>query len=385
MTRTRRLQRDESGMTYVFMGLGMMAFISASMLAIDVGMLMTARNQAQNSADAGALAGATALVYDNWDDRSPTGPAVTNALAAAGANQVMRSVVSVTPGDVEFLNDAAGEPNRVKVSVRRTAGRGNPVATLIARYFGMATADIGATATAEAADANAMTCVKPFTIPDKWTERQTAPWDGNDTYDAFDNRGRPLAIPDIYIPADEAGYTGYNQERERGQRLGIRASTGNNITVSFYFSLALGKPVLTGGAEYDWNIANCNTTTYYYGDLLTQEPGAMTGPTISGAELLIEKDPGAYWDAATNKVRGSAFGNSPRVFPIPLYDPIYYDSGKRNGRNADLKTANWIGFFLEEIQGNGIWGRIIPIAGIRDRNADAAPAGLNPKAIRLVQ
>ena len=50
-------------MSLVFVGMGLMAFLSASMLAIDVGMLMTARNQAQNSADAGALAGATALVY----------------------------------------------------------------------------------------------------------------------------------------------------------------------------------------------------------------------------------------------------------------------------------------------------------------------------------
>ncbi len=385
MTRTLRLRRDESGMIYVFMGLGMMAFISASMLAIDVGMLMTARNQAQNSADAGALGGATALLFDDYDDRSASGPAVTNAIAAAGVNQVMSGVVSVKPADVEFLNDASGEPNRVKVSVRRTADRGNPVATLIARYFGMATADIGATATAEVAPANAMTCVKPFTIPDRWDEKQTAPWDGNDTYDAFNNQGQPLANPDIYIPADQPGYTGYNQESSRGERLEIRAATGNNITVSFYFSLALGKPVLTGGAQYDWNIANCNTTIYHWDDLLTQEPGAMAGPTISGTELLISKDPGAYWDTATNKVKGSAYAHSPRVFPIPLYDPIYYDSGKRNGRNADLKTANWIGFFLEEIQGNGIWGRIIPISGIRDRNAGPAPAGLNPKAIRLVQ
>ena len=85
MKRTERFRRDESGMTYVFIGLSMMAFVSASMLAIDVGMLMTARNQAQNSADAGALAGVTALVYDDWNDRSPTGPAVTNAIAAAMA------------------------------------------------------------------------------------------------------------------------------------------------------------------------------------------------------------------------------------------------------------------------------------------------------------
>ena len=41
-----------------------MAFVAASMLAIDVGMLMTARSQAQNAADAGALAGATALAFD---------------------------------------------------------------------------------------------------------------------------------------------------------------------------------------------------------------------------------------------------------------------------------------------------------------------------------
>ena len=85
MKRLQRLQRDESGMSYVFIGLGLMAFLSASMLAIDVGMLMTARNQAQNSADAGALAGATALVFDNYDDRSASGPAVTNAIDAATA------------------------------------------------------------------------------------------------------------------------------------------------------------------------------------------------------------------------------------------------------------------------------------------------------------
>jgi Flp pilus assembly protein TadG len=377
-------------MAYVFIGLGMMAFLSASILAIDVGKVMTARNQAQNAADAGALAGATALLYDSYTDRSPSGPAVTSAIAAAKANKVMPTslesgVVEVDPGDVEFLNDPSGEPNQVKVTVYRRADRGNAMSTMVAKYFGMTTMGVMATATAEVAVANAMTCVKPFTIPDKWDERQTAPWDGDDTYDAFDNRGRPLANPDIYIPATQPGYTGYNQESERGQRLGIRAATGNNITVSFYFSLALGKPPLTGGAEYDWNIANCNKTIYHWDDPLTQEPGAMAGPTISGAELLIAKDPNAYWDFSTNKVKGSSYAHSPRIFPIPLYDPIFYDSGKRNGRTADLKTANWIGFFLEEIEGNGLWGRIIPISGIRDKNAGPAPDGVQPKVIRLIQ
>jgi hypothetical protein len=361
------------------------------MLAIDVGMLMTARNQAQNSADAGALAGASALAFDSFSDRSASGPAVTQAIAAAKKNQVMAGDVDVDPDDVEFLNDPDGNPTWIKVSAYRTAERGNPLSTLIAQYFGMATASVGATATAEVSPANGMTCVKPFTIPDKWREIGEPPWDGTDTYDAFDNKGNPLppATADVYIPATDANgnvnpdYTGYNNERERGQRLVIRAGTGDNITVSFYFSLALGG--ITGGAEYDWNIANCNKLVMHYGDPLIQEPGAMVGPTIQGIEALIAKDPNAEWDETTKRVKNSAYPKqSPRTFPIPLYDPEFYDSGKRNGRTADLKTANWIGFFAEWVGGNEIHGRIIPIAGIRDGSQDA-PENLFPKAIRLVK
>jgi Flp pilus assembly protein TadG len=397
----RRVRHDESGMSYVFVGMGLMAFLSATMLAVDVGMLMTARNQAQNAADAGALAGATALFYDDFEDRSPSGPAVTNAIAAAKANLVMprssesvteSGIVDVTPADVEFLNDAMGQPTQVKVTVRRNDAGGNAMKTLIAGIFGVDTVGVTATATAEVSPANGMTCVKPFTIPDKWREAQTAPWSEDDTYDAYDAHGVALPNPDVYIPAANCptcppnpDYTGYNNERERGTRLVIRAATGNNITTSFYFSLSIGGMAGTGGEDYEWNIANCNRTIMHWNDPLIQEPGAMAGPTIHGAEELIARDPNARWDTGTGDVIGSQFdGQSPRVFPIPLYDPEYYDEGKRNGRMADLRVANWIGFFLEEIQGNGIWGRIIPIGGIRDTTSNA-PTNLFPKAIRLVQ
>jgi hypothetical protein len=300
--------------------------------------------------------------------------------------------VSVLPEDVEFLNDPDGQPTRVRVTVYRHEMRDNPVSLLMANFLQLReTAGVAATATAEVSPANGMTCVKPFTIPDKWIEKSNPPWDGNDTYDAFDNKGNPLppATADVYIPAADANgksnpdYTGYNNERERGQRLVIRAGTGTNITVSFYFSLAIGGE--TGGSEYEWNIANCNKTVMRWGELLIQEPGNMVGPTIQGIEALIARDPNAFWNTATNNIDGSAYaGQSPRVFPIPLYDPEYYDEGKRNGRYADLKVANWIGFFAESVQGNSIYGRIIPIAGIRDGNS-TAPEGLFPKAIRLVQ
>ena len=129
MNRIQRLRRDQSGMSFVFVGLSLMALLSASMLAVDVGMLMTARNQAQNSADSGALAGATALLYDDYANRTASGPAVTNAVAGALANQVMRQAVAVSPADVQFPNDPAGNPSRVRVTVYRDgqAGHSNPV------------------------------------------------------------------------------------------------------------------------------------------------------------------------------------------------------------------------------------------------------------------
>src|SRR5436190_17121873 len=116
--RTGRLH-DDAGMSMVFISVGFLAFFAATTLAIDVGMFMTARTQAQTSADAAALSGATALVYNNWDDRSATGPAVQSALSTAQQNNVMGSAVSALPSDVTFPLDSFGQANEVKVDVFR--------------------------------------------------------------------------------------------------------------------------------------------------------------------------------------------------------------------------------------------------------------------------
>lgn len=382
-TQLRKLSTDEAGFSLVFVSVGLMGFLAASMLAIDVGMLMTARSQAQNSADAGALAGATALVFNDWDDRSAAGPSVTNALNAARGNQVMNVNVSVNPADVVFLNDPAGVNNRVKVSVYREASRGNPVSTLIAQYFGIASADINAVAVAEASPANAETCVKPFTIPDRWTENQTGPWDPNDTFDAIDSKGKPIANPDIYIgPDDAVNYTGYNAERDKGLQVILKADNNTKINPSFYYPYAM--PGSTGASDYSWNIGNCNTNLMGFGDTYPSEPGNMVGPTKQGMDDLIARDPGAYWDVANKRVV-SSMHPSPRVAIIPLFDPYYYATGKAGGRNASLKLVNYIGFFIEQMQGTTVVGRVTPVGGIRKNNGGPAPAGAFPKSIRLVQ
>ena len=382
LSRLQQLRRDERGMSFVFVGLSLMAFVAATTLAIDVGMFMAGRSQAQNAADAGALGGATALAFDSFDNRAPGGPAVQSAINTALQNNVVSGAVSVTTADVTFPVGPAGLANRVKVDVFRTGPRSNPVPTLMGPLFGVPTVNISATATAEASPANAMRCVKPFTIPDRWIENKNPPWTTNSSFDRYDNQGNVIPNADVYHPVGEPGYVGYDATRDKGMLLTIRAGTGNNVEPTMYFSWSM--PSSIGGDDYRGNIANCNTTLVHFDQDMVQEPGNMVGPTNQGIDDLIAKDPSAFWDMATNSVH-SSMNPSPRVFPIPLYDPDYYQSGVTNGRNATLKVANWIGFFVENRAGNNIFGRITPILGVIDDNAGPAPTGTFPVAIRLVQ
>ena len=119
-----------------------------------------------------------------------------------------------------------------------------------------------------------------------------------------------LPNPDVYVDARTIpGYTGYTVQRDTGTPLVLRAGTGGQINPSFYYSWKM--PGDTGGNFYRDNIANCNQSIMRWGDLITQEPGDKSGPTIQGIEDLIAKDPNARWDSNCKCVKGSAFGVSP--------------------------------------------------------------------------
>ena len=384
----RHLRDDERGMSLVYIGLGFMGFLSATTLAIDVGMFMTARSQAQNAADAGALAGAVALGFNDFDDRSPGGPAVQSAINAAQANLVMGEPASVGPGDVTFPNDPTGRPTRVHVDVYRAEMRDNAIPTLMGSLFGIDTVSLGASATAEASPANAMTCVKPFMIPDRWRESSGAFDPLTSTFEMYDSHNNllPPGSRDTYVGPGGASPTGYTTA-DKGMELILRAGTGNNIEPTMYFSWKM--PGEIGADFYADNIAGCNTSIISFSPdnpfYMIQEPGNMVGPTNDGIDGLIARDPGAEWDTWCSCIRNSAYGISPRVTPLPLYDPIYYAEGKANGRNADFKLANIMGFFIERRSGNQVYGRITPISGIMNPNMGPAPAGAFPVAIRLVE
>lgn len=381
----------------VFTAVGMMAFLAATTLSIDVGMFMAARSQAQNAADSGALAGATALVYNSYLDRSTTGPIVQSAINAAQANKVIGMAPAVGPADVNFPLDPNGLNDRVQVTVYRAKNhQSTQIPTLMGSLFGVDTVDIAATAIAEAAPANAMTCVKPFMIPDKWHEivdstcTPDGSWTPNKTFDEFDKRGNKCSPPDYYIPAGTTGYTGYTTANDVGTTLVLREGNQNSLNPGFYFSWKM--PGDIGGNFYRDNIANCNTDIITYDPnnpyYMVQEPGSKQGPTIQGIQDLIDKDPNAKWNPDCKCVVNSAYtGQSPRVFPIPLFDPQYYAEGMATGRGASFKLANFLGFFVDHIDNsnNQIYGIITAITGVVDPNAGPVPTDVFPRDIRLVK
>ena len=115
-----------------------------------------------------------------------------------------------------------------------------------------------------------------------------------------------------------------------------------------------------------------------------RSPGTRSVRPTPGIDDLIALDPNAHWDTSANKLITNIHP-SPRLTILPVFDPVYYAVGVTQGRYADLKVANYIGFFIETRQGNNVTGRITPVTGILKGSLGAAPVGSFAKVIRLVE
>ena len=85
MTRlTRRLSSDR-GAVLIQTAIAMIALMAFSAFAVDYGVLWSARRQAQNAADAAAMAGAISMGFVDMDDQAR---ARQSALDAAAQNLI---------------------------------------------------------------------------------------------------------------------------------------------------------------------------------------------------------------------------------------------------------------------------------------------------------
>lgn len=170
--------RASRGASLVLVSLALLALLAVLSLTVDLGMLYVARSQAQQAADAAALAGASALADSNCltgvsgcaAGGSQESQAMQQAETAGAQNYVMGMAASIQNSDITFSYPNSLEPE-ITVTVQRTVARGNAVPTLFAQVFGVGLANVAAKATAEAFNPSgsgvpvSYACVAPFLVP----------------------------------------------------------------------------------------------------------------------------------------------------------------------------------------------------------------------------
>jgi hypothetical protein len=375
--------RDRRGAMLVMAAASLVAVMGALALAVDVGLLYTARGEAQKAADAAALAGAGSFLED------PDGDAAKELAEEVGEQNIVRQESVQIEPDEDVVLDLANK--RVTVTVRRIAARGNPIGTHFARVLGITSADVEAVATAEAIPAGTASCVKPFAPPDAFRDLNgNGVYDGGDYYDTAET-GYGSHERDGQPSDNGVDPKGTTYVRDWGRPVTLKEGSPHEVwTPSQYFPITLpeqGGGFTSGADDYRDAIANCHSATIHIGDVIPTEPGRMTGPTAQGTRDLMALDPGARWNVSQGTVVGSSFSPwraSPRVITIPLFDPR---KAPTEGRQ-DIHVANVTAFWVEKISGNDVIGRFMFASGIAD-GSSTGPGGPGSgpalMAVRLIR
>lgn len=398
---------SENGAILIQVGVAILVLSAFSMFIIDYGALWVSRHQAQNAADSGALAGATALAFDDFDDRTATGPAKVAAQSFALANNVFGEAPDVQMAtDIRFYNDAPADfpascvsNDCIRVDVYRNQLRGNPLPTFFGHLVGVNDQGVRAMAIARAAAANGSDCLKPWAVLDKWGE-SNGPWTTNSTYD-------PLTAPkDTYTPpsGNNTG-TSYTLASDLGLKMSLKVGDPQDAKSTFgagWFSpIDLGG---VGGNVYRDNISGCAEGVYTVGDTLSVENGNMVGPTDQGVKDLVALDKNAKWDPIDKKVINSCIGPpytcskpgltvSPRVVAVPVvntqmaWDAVHSADGKGQGAgNMTVKVVAILGFFVEGMSGNDVVGYLATKPDLLLSNGGSvSPSAAFLKAVTLVR
>jgi hypothetical protein len=362
----------------IFMLTGFCAFV------LDNGVVLMARRQAQNAADAGALAGAIARAYDErTDPPAANGEAYQSAFFTARENVVFGQAPGINVS-WECPAYAAGA-RCVRVDALRD-GTGVPVGPPLPSFFGVLfgidSHVVRATATAWVAYGNSTNCMRPFSVADQWEELAGDP----DRYDRWSSQGNQVVESnphDVYVPPSEDNPgTGYTVEDHYGTELILKGGNNPNsdsaqITPGWFLPVRLpdGAGGYSSGAnDYRAAIGTCIGNPVSIGDYLPTENGAMIGPTSQGYNDLRNLDPGAYWDSNTQTVAGScapACGPiSPRIVPLSVFDLDEFQYRRAaNDWNVCptggrcIRVVNIIGFFVSHMSGQDVVGYLINYPG----------------------
>jgi hypothetical protein len=330
MSRLRALKQEERGATTVMVALALVMILGFAVVAIDMSIVMLAKNQLQTAADAAALAGALSLGLTNLDQ----GVAENSAIELAGLNVAIQDVqqpVIIDPGDVTFP-----EPNKITVTTHRTIGTSDPIRLYFIDVLDPSynkQGEMTARASAAVYPVSGTDCLKPWCFPDQWDDAN-----GDSLYD----------VGEFYDPM----LTGYVVPDDVGSQIILKLRNAQHSPkMGWYYCVDFGPintggPVETGADAYREWIGRCEPYLVSIGDQLQIEPGNMIGPTAQGISDLIDLDPNAQWDEATGTVINSAFPTSPRVIKGTVFDPSLGVQTDGNGRDY-LTIVKIVVVFLE--------------------------------------
>jgi len=299
----------ERGVVIIWTAFFMLFMLGFVAIGIDVAKLMATRTQLQNAADAAALAGASAIDFQNGTIVQDT--AVVRAQQTAARNKAfVGAPVSVTlpAGDIGFP-----APNEVKVVVRRSAAVDGPVVTHVAQVLGIRSLEVSATATAR-------------------IEPTSSPCEGL------------VPMAPIY---QEAGWF----DPECGKTYNLKVDSGSGTQGNYQL---LDFPPCDEGPCQDAGGGGAAIrcfTHYGYGccldlgsEYVLTEPGNKVGPFRQGMQARWDSDSDQNEDICYNKYQG----NGNRVVRVPVVE-TFDVSGKKY-----VKIMAFTAFFLtQRPTGNG--------------------------------
>src|SRR5262245_12496065 len=426
----RSQQRDnDRGAILVHVALSLLAMMAFVAFTLDYGVMWASRGQAQNAADAGALAGAVALAFDDPSDLTSSGAAKLNAFEATQRNGVWASVPTVDiDTDITFPTCPAdvGGGTCVRVDVHRSQATGNPLPMFFGQMFGRTTQDIQASATAQVGGGNAARCMLPFMLSDRWADvyddhvdTSTYPNDGDaDPIVAWSNNDHyQEGNGDYYNPPypSEPDPTGWTTEGDFGRQLILHDPVG--MYSAGWAGIAQLPGLGTGADDFRdamWNCAFNNTyvaiadenwdctaqgypndTTIQmgYDGCLSVKTGWVEGPAEQGISkggagvttplLLQDEDAVFTWGkncgpaGSTGCVVKSTTDDAPnmtsaRIRPLPIVNNTEYIAADCSGTGCIAKVVNIVGFFVEGLCDE------VKAAGLLDPGNDCDP-GSNEK------
>jgi hypothetical protein len=418
MRTVRRVVGNERGSMVVMVAITLLAMLALSAFAIDLASLRDARAESQRTADAIALAGATAFRDLPAADAATSAEARDRAYEVAQLNKVRFDTLNVKDSTWVENSYAWGkvwvsesqdvtlnvipDSQKVRAWVRRKGIR-TYFAKLLAFPFG----HVETRATAWVINRGPrVNCLKPFVMPDMWSESDTITQDVNRNHymdpntvpvagngqDGESWKYQPASIggddyyepynPDV-TPDPLHPQTGYGSALRGDLPGGYQGDIGLPILLKPQTGNGNSQPTAERMGNAFW-LLNLDTLKNFkeevggcgsagIGDSVPYDKGSKTA-VRQAIDDLIKDDKDAYWDQATQQVVGSRFANwtdSPRVAIVALIDPKFWIANSSNDKPDPGSTfTNFVRIFFEPVARNG------QPTDIHARYIGPAPGGL---------